>query len=149
MPSPLDSGQMMQLLRPLIVIALYALLLPVAGPLLDHHYVEWQHNHGHFYFGAGAEGDSGFHLHVYDSRGNHGHLPPDYVNEETGLPEGLAYFSNYDGFAQGLIYTPAGPALETPCYPDLCDLPLLAPFDRADSIPVGHHPAPPQKPPTA
>ena len=138
---------MTQLLRPLIVIALYALLLPVAGPLLDHHYVEWQPNHGHFYFGA--EGDAVFHLHIYESRGNHGHLPVDYVTEEAGVPEGMAYLSNHDGLAHGSVYSPTGPALQSPCYPDLCDLPLLAPFDPAEGIPVGNNPAPPQKPPTA
>ena len=139
---------MTQLLRPLIVIALYALLLPVAGPLLDHHYVEWQHNHGHFYFGSGAEGDPRFHLHIYESRGKHGHAPLDYVSKGTEVPEGLTYLSNYDGLVDGLVYSPTGPALQSPCYPELCDLPLLAPFAPAEAIPVGIHPAPPQKPPT-
>ena len=44
---------MAALIRPALIIALYALLLPIFGPLLDHHFVEWQHQHAHIYAAGG------------------------------------------------------------------------------------------------
>ncbi len=139
---------MTQFLRPLVAIALYALLLPVAGPLLDHHYAEWQHNHAHVYFGNGPEGSQGYHLHIYDWQGSHGHLPTSET-DDGNAPGGLAYFTNQDGSANGMVYSPVGPTLETPCYPDPDDCPLLTQFDAAETRPPGTRPAPPLRPPTA
>ena len=140
---------MSQFLRPFIAIALYALLLPVAGPLLDHHYVEWQHNHAHLYFNGGPGGEAGAHLHIYDSRGPHGH--PSHGDSDGGadLPEGVAYLGAFDGHASGVMYSPATPNLVSPCYPDPGDCPLLKSFDSAEVTPRGTYPPPPQKPPAA
>ena len=139
---------MSQLLKPAIVIALYALLLPVAGPLLDHHYVEWQHNHTHVYFG-GAPGEAAFHVHVYDFAGKHGHAP---VTDDSGgrsFPEGVAYFSGFNGAGSGPIASPAGPATESLAFPDSGGQPLLAAGAIAQLPPPGVSVAPPRKPPTA
>ena len=108
---------MSQWLKPAIVIALYALLLPVVGPLLDHHYVEWQHNHAHVYFG-GAPGDSGFHVHIYDASGDHVHLSVSDHSGGTSAPEGIAYFSRFDGAGSGPISSPTGPTTESLTFPD-------------------------------
>ena len=143
---------MSQLLRPAIIIALYALLLPVVGPMLDHHYVEWQHNHGHAYL-SGVKGAPGYHLHVYDSTGSHGHVAwqdsagkPDLPE---GLVEGLAYFTSYDGSGTGLIYSPTGPSTQSLCFPDHGDCPLLASYTVVEVSPDGAFAAPPRKPPAA
>lgn len=139
---------MSQLLKPAIVIALYALLLPVVGPLLDHHYAEWQHNHGHVYFGGTPEA-AGFHVHIYDAGGDHGHVPgSDYLGAR-GVPGGVAYFSGFDGAGSGPISSPTGPATETLTFPDPGDQPLLAAYGIAELPPVGVRIAPPRKPPTA
>jgi hypothetical protein len=137
---------MSQLLKPAIVIALYALLLPAVGPMLDHHYVEWQHNHGHVYFGGSSDGP-GFHVHIYDTAGDHGHVP---VTDHSGghiLPEGVAYFSQLDGSGSGPISSPSGPANDSMTFPDPGDHPLLTAYGRGEIPPAGITIAPPRKPP--
>ena len=140
---------MAQLLKPCIIIAIYALLLPVAGPLLDHHYVEWQHNHGHLYFEGGPEVERGMHTHVYDALGNHAHLFTTEFSGEQGLPEGVAYFASYDGSGSVPIYSPTSPTTGSLCFPDPGDCPLLLSYIASDVAPMGALTAPPQKPPTA
>ncbi|MDE2780937.1 MAG: hypothetical protein OXI91_14855 [Chloroflexota bacterium] len=138
---------MSQLLRPLIVVALYALLLPVAGPLLDHHYVEWQHNHGHVYLGVGAGDARGYHVHVYDSRGGHGHLPSTDPSDGQQLPDSLSFLVSYDGSGSGLIAAPSGPSAEALRFPDPGNGPLLAAFAAEDVVPGEALILPPRKPP--
>ena len=137
---------MSQLFRPAIVIALYALLLPAVGPLLDHHYVEWQHNHAHVYFGGGPE--AGFHLHVYDTSSGHGHAPATGYLDGPALPEGVAYFSSYDGSGNWPISAPTGPATGILTFPDPGDHPLLLGLGIAELPSTGLKIAPPLKPPT-
>ena len=137
---------MSQLLKPAIVIALYALLLPVVGPLLDHHYVEWQHNHAHVYFG-GAPGGSGFHVHIYDDSGDHAHLPVSGYPADRSVPKGVAYFSSYDGAGSGPIASPTGPSTKSLTFPDPGSPPLLAAYGVTELPPVGLQIAPPRKPP--
>ena len=139
---------MSQLLRPAIVIALYALLVPVVGPLLDHHYAEWQHNHGHVYFGGGP-GDTGFHVHIYDTREDHGHMPATDYWASRSVPEGVAYFSAYDGAGFGPISTPTGPSTDSLIFPDPGDPPLLAAHVGTELPRTGANVAPAIKPPTA
>ena len=138
---------MAQLLKPCIVIALYALLLPVVGPLLDHHYVEWQHNHAHVYFGAGP-GEGGYHVHIYDVNGYHGHTPVTDYSSGRSLPDGMAYFSGFDGAASGPIASPVGSSADSMIFPDPGDQPLLAAYGSTELPPPGHRVAPPRKPPT-
>ena len=146
------SGAMSQLIRPCLVIALYALLLPVFGPLLDHHFVEWQHNHAHVYSG-GAEAVTGAHRHVYDldyavGRG-HAHPLPAPDSPSPALPEGVAFLSDYDGAGGGSIYAPTGPAPASLCFPNPGDGPLLTSFAAHRPPPDGALTAPPRKPPPA
>ena len=140
---------MSQFLRPLVIVALYALLLPVAGPLLDHHYVEWQHNHGHVYFGGGAGEAPGYHVHVYDSSGSHGHLPSTDPLDGQPLPDGVSFLVNYDGSGSGLIFAPSGPSGEALRFPDPGHGPLLAAFAAGDVVPSEAITFPPRRPPAA
>ena len=142
------SGFMSQLLKPAIVIALYALLLPAVGPMLDHHYVEWQHNHAHVYFGGAPDG-AGFHVHIYDASGDHGHPPVKAYSRNHTLPEGVAYFSELDGSGSGPISSPSGPAMDSLTFPDPGDYPLLAAYGSREVPPLGITVAPPRKPPIA
>lgn len=140
---------MAQLVRPFIIVALYALLLPVVGPTLDHHYVEWQHGHGHAYFGGAPEGSLGFHVHIYDTYGNHGHLPLSNADSDLPQTDGLVYFTSYDGAGMGTIYSPTVPATISMLFPDPEGSPLLASFVPTSVRPVGALTSPPLKPPTA
>jgi hypothetical protein len=137
---------MSQLLKPAIVIALYALLLPVVGPLLDHHYVEWQHNHSHVYFG-GALGETGFHVHIYDVSGEHGHTPVTDYSGGRSAPEGVAYFSGFAGAGIGPISSPTAPATASLTFPDPGSPPLLAASGTAELLPPSLRIAPPLRPP--
>ncbi len=139
---------MSQLLKPAVVFALYALLLPVVGPALDHHYVEWQHNHGHVYFG-GEPGERGLHLHIYDHGGDHGHVPVTDLSNGWSVPEDVAYFSGFDGLGNGPISASTGPFAESLIFPDPGDRPLLASYVAKAMPPEGALVAPPRKPPTA
>ncbi|MCY4366509.1 MAG: hypothetical protein OXE17_09845 [Chloroflexi bacterium] len=140
---------MSQFLRPCIIIALYALLLPVAGPLLDHHYVEWQHNHGHVYFGSGAGDNQGYHVHVYDSSGTHGHIAAADLANGQQLPDGVSFLVNYDGSGSGLIISPSGPSTDGLHFPDPGQGPLLAAFAAREVVPNETVTFPPTKPPAA
>ena len=137
---------MAQFLRPAIAVALYALLLPVFGPMLDHHFVEWQHNHGHIYFANGV-GDGPEHRHLYQLSGGHRHpsLPADGAG--PALPEETAYLTTYDGAGAGLIYAPHGPTAHSLCFPDPEDGLLLAGYTAGETRPSGALTAPPWKPP--
>lgn len=139
---------MLHLVRPLIVIALYALLLPTVGPLLDHHYAEWQHNHGHVYLGGGPSGGQATHLHIYESGGPHSHFPVE-GSGTTPASEGMAFFTSYDGAGTGLIYAPTGPVAESLVFPGDGDGPLLAAYMPQYLLPEGATTSPPRRPPPA
>ncbi len=140
---------MRQLVRPGIIIALYALLLPVVGPLLDHHYAEWQHNHDHGFYDGWLGAASGFHLHVYETGGSHSHTPLTDSAETPGFPDGVAYFTSYDSAGAGPIYSTNSLFGESMCFPDPGDGLLLASFAGDELLPPGATTAPPRKPPPA
>ncbi len=151
---------MAQVFRPGIIVALYALLLPVFGPLLDHHFVEWQHNHVHIYFDGSARGDGPGHRHVYETAYRHSHqtITPNSPKIRPGesfpgpagpdsRPGGVAYITAYDSAGTGLVYAPAGSVAESLRFPDLGDSPLLRGYSFRDIPPTGVFTAPPRKPP--
>ena len=138
---------MAQLFRPCIIVTLYALLLPVFGPLLDHHFVEWQHNHAHVYFnGVLGESRPG-HDHVYETSRSHDHILWSGTLDEKSRPDGVAYLTSYDGAGTGLIYAPSGPATESLCFPDPGDCWLFLGYTSRDAPHSGAFTAPPRKPP--
>jgi hypothetical protein len=63
------SSGVMLCYRLIVVAALYALILPFFGPMLDHHFAERQYNHQHLYFGT-KDTD---HVHFYDLPYPHSH----------------------------------------------------------------------------
>lgn len=140
------KGAVQSLLRPCVIIALYALLLPVVGPALDHHYAEWQHNHGHVYFGGRAEMGLGFHSHVYDGQASHVHRASG-LSGEKGAQDGVAYFASYDGSGHAPINSPTGPSTDSVRYPDGADGLILLSHIGTDTVPEGVLNAPPRKPP--
>ena len=56
----------------LLAIALFALFLPIVGPLDDHHFAERSHTHGHIYLNSRAAS----HQHALETKGAHWHGTP-------------------------------------------------------------------------
>ena len=138
---------MAQLLRPCIIVTLYALLLPVFGPLLDHHFIEWQHNHAHVYFDGALRDSRPGHSHVYEISRSHDHILGSRTLSDESRPDGVAYLTSYDGAGTGLIYAPTGPATESPGFPNPGDCLLLLGYASRDVPPPSAFTAPPRKPP--
>ena len=64
----------------LLGLALFALALPIIGPLDDHHFAERTHTHEHIY----PNGQSIPHRHIYENR--QGHLHRSGIPYAGGLP---------------------------------------------------------------
>ena len=135
------------LIRPVSIIALYALLLPLFGPLLDHHFVEWQHNHAHLYLdGRSADGIAA-HRHIYESSGRHWHRPAEPDSGKSKPAASVAYLTAGDGVgtvAAGLALTAAVPAI---LFPAANDNPRLAGYAPSEVIPPSALVMPPRQPP--
>ena len=137
----------MGLIRPVSVIALYALLLPLFGPLLDHHFVEWQHNHAHLYLDGRSADGAAAHRHIYERSGGHWHRPAAPDDGKTRPAAAVAYLTAGDGVgtvAAGLALTAAVPAM---LFPDAGDNPRLGGYASAERMPPGALVMPPRKPP--
>lgn len=131
---------MAQLIRPAVIIALYALLLPAFGPLLDHHFVEWHQQHAHIY----AAGRPAAHSHIYERSGGHHHPPADAAGKKAA---GLVYLNAYDGAGGVPAYlslTAAAPGLRLPGDEDG---PRRWGIPPRELSPPGAYIAPPRKPP--
>ena len=134
---------MAALIRPILVIALYALLLPIFGPLLDHHFVERQHQHAHIY----AAGRPAAHTHIYEISGVHYHPPADAAGNRGAPAAGLVYLTAYDGAGAAPAYlslTTAAPRLRLPQEGDDSRRWGWPPAERR---PPGAYVAPPRQPP--
>ena len=134
---------MASLIRPILIIALYALLLPIFGPLLDHHFVEWQHQHAHIY----AAGRPAAHSHIYEISGGHRHLPADRAGKAAAPAAGLVYLTAYDGAGAAPAYlslTTAAPKLRLP--QDGNDSRRWG-WPPSEVMPPGAYVAPPRQPP--
>lgn len=131
---------MAQLIRPAVVLALYALLLPVFGPLLDHHFVEWHQQHAHIY----AAGRPAAHSHIYELAGGHSHPPADMAGNKAA---GLVYLNAYEGAGGVPAYlslTAAAPGLR---FPGDGEGPRLRRWTPRELPPPGAYIAPPRRPP--
>lgn len=134
---------MAALIRPILIIALYALLLPIFGPLLDHHFVEWQHQHAHIY----AAGRPAAHSHIYEISGGHQHPPADAAGNRAAPAAGLVYLTSYDGAGAAPAYlslTTAAPRLR---FPQDGDDSWRWGWPPAELMPPGAYVAPPRQPP--
>lgn len=134
---------MASLIRPALIIALYALLLPIFGPLLDHHFVEWQHQHAHIY----AAGRPAAHSHIYEISGRHPHPPSDAAGTTDAPAAGLVYLTAYDGAGSAPAYlslTTEAPKLR---FPQDGDDSRRWGWLPPEVLPPGAYVAPPRQPP--
>ena len=82
----------------LLATALFALALPIIGPLDDHHFAERSHAHDHIYLNGGAVA----HNHAYDGLALHTHRES---GRQSSQPAGWHQ-------ENGVLYlTPAAPGL--------------------------------------
>lgn len=135
----------------LLALALFALAIPIAGPLDDHHFAERSHTHQHLYL----DGRPAPHLHLPETGRLHRHAGqldiPAYGSD--GLqPDDVAYFTDTtSSLMLAVLNAPVHKAPEAlrPAAPRGRDSNPLAPFAAPRLQPGGHNVAPPLPPPIA
>ena len=135
----------------LLALALFALALPIVGPLDDHHFAERSHTHLHIYL----DGRPVSHGHAEATTLPHQHLgrpnPLPNVGRES-LSRDVVYLA--DATASLLLavmnapYHSAPEALR-PATPRDKNANPLGPFTRRYQKPTGHSVSPPLPPPIA
>lgn len=133
----------------MLAAALFALMLPIAGPLDDHHFAERMPAHGHIY----PDGRPVPHQHFYQSPAGHRHSPPpgvdrDHPGYDAGAAATLEPAAGLLLAAWSAPYHPAPDALRPPAARGKDDnrrARFAAPFRRGEGISVW----PPHRPPVA
>ena len=134
----------------MLAAALFALMLPIAGPLDDHHFAERMPAHGHIY----PDGRPIPHQHFYQNPAGHQHPPPARVGGDDPGYDGGAVATLAPGAAGLLLaagsvaYHPAPEALRPPAARGQDGNGrgrFAAPFRRGEGISV----PPPHRPPVA
>ena len=77
----------------MLALALFALILPIVGPLDDHHFSERSHSHGHIYL----DGRPVAHQHAFDAGLRHRHTqapPAKWAETPQTAQTSIAYFTN-------------------------------------------------------
>jgi hypothetical protein len=146
---PNASSLVMLCHRLIVVAALYALILPFFGPLLDHHFAERQHNHQHIYFGATATD----HVHFYDLPHPHSHVhdtpatPHGDGTGSTASPNDVISLASHDGVGHSCPSCSIPSFYLAPEFPDLGDSRFLLSPTSQDSLPLETVIPPPKRPP--
>ena len=135
----------------LLALALFALALPIVGPLDDHHFAERSHTHGHIY----PDGRPVQHRHLDEYGPGHWHAG------QRGLAtygdgwrqrDGVAYFTDATASLMLAVlnapYHPAPDRLRPPAAHIKGDNPLSG-FAARYARPEGQNVAPPLPPPIA
>lgn len=135
----------------LLAAALFALSLPIVGPLDDHHFVERAHNHGHVYLNGRTVG----HDHAYAAGSAHRHPLPAEGSAGSGAERSLDGTVFLAPVTSGLMlasssvsYHPAPQALTTPPPRARNDNPLVR-FVVDARQPASARVSPPHRPPIA
>ena len=141
----------------LLGVALFAMALPIVGPLDDHHFAERTHTHQHIYL----DGRPAAHRHIYERRGHHlhRHLTPGALAGNAGAPasagvgDGAVHTVFLTSGTAGLLLS----ALSAPCHtapealrppaPRAGNASLLGRFASPFRCPEGVCVTPPHRPP--
>jgi hypothetical protein len=141
----LVSGKLLQCL--IAALAVLLLLLPSFGPVLDHHFAEWEPYHEHIYLGSTLPK----HLHSYEMPRSHGQKTAAPASGNTApdssSPDGIVYLTSYDGIGETLTF-PVFPLLHLALvFPELENNQFVFNTASNDRIPSEAFIAPPKKPP--
>jgi hypothetical protein len=143
------SSAVMLCHRLIVVAALYALILPFFGPLLDHHFAERQHNHQHLYFGT-KDTD---HVYFHDLPYSHSHThdtpatPQGNGTENTASSNDVISLASHDGVGHSCPSCSVPSVYLNPGFPDLGDGRFLLSPTGQDSLPPETVIPPPKRPP--
>ena len=135
----------------LLALALFALAIPIVGPLDDHHFAERSHTHQHLYM----DGRPVQHRHLLESGSPHRHAGQHNVPAyDSGWPQpdGVAYLTDTtSSLMLAALNAPLHNAPEAlrPASLRGKNSNLLAPFAARHWQPEEHRVAPPQPPPIA
>ena len=135
----------------LLALALFALAIPIVGPLDDHHFAERSHTHQHLYM----DGRPAQHLHLLESGLRHWHagqLDAPAYDSDRPQPDGVAYFTDTtSGLMLAVLNAPLHNAPESLRPGSLRgeNSNLLAPFAARHPQPEEHSVAPLLPPPIA
>ena len=135
----------------LLAIALFALALPMVGPLDDHHFAERSHTHGHIYL----DGRPATHRHQIETRAAHWHATAPTARNTSSLWNGVQSTVYLTDPAVGLLLSvltaPSHNAPEAlrPAPPHGKESNPLTPFAAAKRQPEEQSVAPPLPPPIA
>lgn len=130
-------------------LALFALILPIVGPLDDHHFAERSHGHGHIYL----DGRPVAHQHAFDQGQQHRHGQSFTRNAPTitePVEKGVSYFTDSAAsFFLTVLAAPWNRAPEAmrPPSPTVKDTNLLSPYRAGLRHQPGLRVAPPVPPP--
>lgn len=130
------------------VLALWALLSPALGPVLDHHFPERHHNHSHIYFGP-PDAD---HIHPYQD--HHAHSLIHWANSPDApsapnLPKDTVYLAPLDGMGQDSLAPLTSAAQTMNSLPDQGDPSIFSVWpQRVNPLEEAHVPLPKRPPRT-
>lgn len=139
------------MLMAMLALALFALFLPIVGPLDDHHFAERTHTHGHIYL----DGQPVPHQHPLDSDALHSHAAGAVAapTSPTGAaPTGIAHITTPAGSLLLAVLNAPWHRTPEPMRPAPTieqDGNPLSPFSAARRQPGGRPIPPPVPPPTA
>ena len=135
----------------LLALALFALAIPIVGPLDDHHFAERSHTHQHLYL----DGRPAPHLHLLESGLAHRHVGQLDMSAYGSVrlqADGVAYFTDTtSSLMLAVLNAPLHKAPEAlrPASPRGGNSNPLAPFAARLPQPEGHSVLPPLPPPIA
>lgn len=133
-----------------LATALFALVLPIVGPLDDHHFAERVHNHDHIYLNGAPVA----HDHAFGASAHHFHPGPHSPSDQPGDNGWNGDVLNLSPATSGLTLA----SLNAPCHPAPDSLRPPPPSNQANPLerfaPVSDRPgsadlSPPLPPPVA
>jgi hypothetical protein len=147
--SPDASSAVMLRYRLIVVAALYALVLPFFGPMLDHHFAELQHTHQRLYFGTKDTN----HVHFYNLPYPHSHthntpaLSQGNGTENTTSANDVISLAFQDGVGHRCPSCSVPSVYLNPGFPDLGSSRFLLSPTGQDNPPPETFIPPPKSPP--
>ena len=145
------SNPLIVLARLWLIVAFFALLLPLFGPIVDHHFAERRHDHGHIYLAIPAPD----HVHSYQTSHAHSHhtggfgSSDDNLTDEHTFPNDVVFLASNDGMSQGSSLLTSNAMPVDLSFPDLTNRHWLLGLSKPDNRLSGNFVALPKRSPKA